>query len=325
MLLAMWCIAQPLHAALAPTKSTANSTAWSLSSCLDDTTGTIASARSAMDKAKRISITTDTGTSALTVLRKQLGDICAGSPISLLIECDSQDCQLSRANNFVYRAAYEETVVKALCQKIEEKKQVVYTSFGAGGMLSDFIILAKALSNAPDASITIHLIDTTYWAFTACLEALTQSTKIVDHELDIAPIVQNIAKQLSKENGTNIHERTVCSYFITAEIRALQLTTTLKRLFPKATLEFFVHNSSKNYALQLIAAPKEYPDILVTADINDTESLASYAPQQYFALCKFIKKHKEDMVGVYLAQSRFTIGHVYLLKGESQPPKVLDS
>ncbi len=84
-------------------------------------------------------------------------------PFFILDECSDPMCGLSRF--YGYRESFEDIVSNELIKIIgaNPENTAKYIGFGAAGLFSDFLILAKTLEKKPQAKILIIAIDPVYY------------------------------------------------------------------------------------------------------------------------------------------------------------------
>ena len=297
-ILSIWCIAQPSYGALAPSKSEAKEE-WSLKSCLDNPVKTVDESCLIVNKVNAIK-TQKTDPVSIEKMKEIIIETASkGSPISMLVECGTKECLLSRKENPRGRVVYELGVIQALLKKLTEKDAVIYTSFASGGLFQDFIIIAKTLAQRPTAKITIHFIDIYFGIFLEGLKKLGRPLKIDDNISDSSTILPNLIREsLPKVNSKDAGSY-ICSTFFSTELRLLQFTRTLRKLFPKASIDVFIHRSAREYA-ESIELPANAPDVLTAADICDNFSTKTKARNDFFNLCRLANKYSIDPLCIYL-------------------------
>lgn len=170
-------------------------------------------------------------------------------PFFLLDECsEPQHCYLSRSFDESFRTTFEDTVSKSLIQAMQARsnKQGHYLVFASGYLFQDLIILSKTLAQIPDATLTIHLIDTEY------------------------------APSLEECTYENHFDEAITTYYVPI-LKALfkQFTTTLQTMFPQATILLYVYGDHESYLYTTKKKLYHYPDVVTAADLPSSHRVTT--------------------------------------------------
>ncbi len=236
-------------------------------------------------------------------------------PIAALSECTTlesgRSCPFNRLTNPTYRKKYEKRVVQRLIEQIDRKagKTVHYVSFGSGRLFQDFIILSKALSERPHASITVHAIDMLYSnvikIFTALqdkdLGPLDQRKRwdaVYDGTKDIFSDISNAEKAKRLRTATSL-------VFFYSIRMANQFTNTLRTTFNKATIELHLYDEIDSFTRKIARDDSMgWPDLITTADIQDNKSICAFGPEIYQYLCNVTLQKNPQSANLWLVEER---------------------
>lgn len=231
-------------------------------------------------------------------------------PFVLLGECTSEGfgpCVLSRTYKKKYRNQFENTIGKALSQKLQISKPIVYASFGCGGTFQDLVIITKWLSKNPLAQLDIHLIDLQHTPLVACLDFLNNQRQIDKQPVDYASVMQELLEKGKKEWGGDKHPEDTARMELSAAISHLdlkhkELLNWLQQNFPKAQIRLFSHDNAKSYLGFIEKNNLEYPDVINAADIQDEMSQLRKSINNYLALCAKTLEKKPSSTNILLTK-----------------------
>lgn len=218
-------------------------------------------------------------------------------PIFSLGECRREDedhCLLSRIYEPRYREIFESHVVTALHNKLQQSpaKPVHYVGFASGRMYQEFVNLAKTLAKKPDAHLDVHFIDVCYGPYVGCRALLGDRNRLVNSHVSIdpTPVMKELKAEARKEhNFKNMTdeklENKIVDIVRNIETPAQQSIAWLSKTFPNARLQLHLHDTVDNYYQQVASASMPFPDVIATADIDDSGSLSMRSRLHYYQLC----------------------------------------
>ncbi len=236
------------------------------------------------------------------------------NPLFFMHECTKQGslqaCPLSR--NFIAKArrGFEDHVAKLLLQKASlQEDPIQYMSFASGGLFQDLMILLKFLKQKPDAKMSIHFVDPQFARYVEIYRQFKEGREISSNKgaNDLLPIMDALVQyvrvtwRLDHLNDQEIAKE-VMLYFLWEDASFKQLINYLQRLFPQATLSFMVYTHAEDYLNCMSDQDLPYPDVLVSADIEDDKSISNNAPQHFVLLCKKALEEKPNSSNVLLSR-----------------------
>lgn len=114
-----------------------------------------------MQKSEEVVLQEISTADSITVDRLSRGDhpaeVLRDNPDLKLVECNGVDCSMSRRNTS-FRSWYEDVVVQQLV-KLKGQERISYTSFAAGGLFQDLVVLVSTIKKHEIKNLDIHLID----------------------------------------------------------------------------------------------------------------------------------------------------------------------
>lgn len=236
-------------------------------------------------------------------------------PIFLLGECVQEDwghCVLSRVYEPNYRQQFESRVVTSLHSKLQSlPRPTQYVSFGSGGLFQDHVILTKTLAKKPDAQLDVHLIDLKHTPYAHCRDLL-DNTRSVDSHISTDPVpVMSLFKKVAREKewvAKTMGDEELTSVLVNecegVEVPAQQSLTWLKKTFPNARLNVYLHDTADSYQHYIERTHAQSPDVIVAADIEDEMSLLQSACPHYVQLCVRAQQKNTHADNLWLTKNR---------------------
>ncbi|MFH1832324.1 MAG: hypothetical protein ABH827_06010 [bacterium] len=236
-------------------------------------------------------------------------------PIFLLEECRREEfssCVFSRKDDPIFRQKFEDKVVEALVEKINNNpdRSIQYVSFGPGGCFQDLVIIAKALAQNPKAKISIHLIDPSFEPYIA-YRKLQETSHIIfpnratDFTKKIHLLIKHAKKTGFDTNGLSDAEieKRLLNLLLMNEERTRQFIKFLKKEYPQAQLLLYIHQNTKDYLEYIKKEHIKQADVLAAADIQDEMSLFNKSILHYCSLCSAVFKKNPNSNGFLLGRT----------------------
>jgi len=162
--------------------------------------------------------------------------------------------------------------VSSLLAKLNNIKHrpVEYVNFGATGYFMDFIIAAKVLSQKPNATLSIHLIDSNFTDYVLCRASFGSSRVITKDDDPCFVKIMFLSAEFAKESLGQEYpysarkDHALLKNCFMIEEGARQFISFFKRMFPRANLSLCLHESMHGY-FEYITRQKLSP-----ADVTDT-------------------------------------------------------
>lgn len=230
------------------------------------------------------------------------------SPIFLLGECFGE-CSLSRSYHPEYREAFEKKTVTTLVATLNSTDEPVhYVGFASGRMFQDLVILVKALTKKPNATIVIHLIDVKNSIYVTCRDLIGDAHEVSAKScINPEPIMEAFKKTARTEGGINDMddkelEKQLALTVLTGEQPYIQYISYLQNSFPQAHVSLHVHDTAEQYLAYLDKYDLPYPDIITAADIQDEMSFTQGCNDAYTKLCVKVLQENPSSHAIWLAK-----------------------
>jgi hypothetical protein len=218
-------------------------------------------------------------------------------PLFLLGECvteGSRLCKLSRAYCADYRAIFAAAasadIVKATDAVSEAPVQ--YVGYASGGNDLDLDILVRALTQRPQAQLTVHLVDLENRHSVRLRRAIGASRRVTLTEgVDFlhADTRAAIDRIVAEDGNPGVRGAKQFAFGVARnEARHVQFLAFLHRAFPAAQIALHMHDTAESYLVLVKDGTFPYPDVLTLADaenfacVDDALLPAVYAYAELF-------------------------------------------
>lgn len=207
-------------------------------------------------------------------------------------------CTLSRLKDPLVRGAFTKSVVgKIISASVRKRgRPVEYTSVGAGGLLTDYIILDEALRQKPKLNVNVNVIDVGYvpYLYTRRFSVLDGNEvtrndarmELTEKQLRelLGSLKRNNLLNQKNEDVDLVKKRIVVDTHL-EHLKHQQLLKCLSEAYPRARITHNVYAADVEYLAVKRRMSVELADVLVAADIEDTHAVEKSAPQAYVTIC----------------------------------------